>query len=343
MKTLPVFVALTAGVLIAAARAGAAAPVIDLNPIVQIVQEGKFELALRAVDTAIARNPDDPRLPVLRTQIVEAFARQTPNPKPTNVISAPAPVVTSRHAEPGKNFTTETADVPMIWIAPGSFMMSNTQGSDDDTFVTLTRGYWLGRTEVTQEQWQSVMENVPVPSFFKGSDRPVERVSWVLAMEFCHKLSERERAAGRVPEGYDYTLPTEAQWEYACRAGTTGSFAGELADLAWFERNSDRQTHPVAQKQPNAWGLYDMHGNVWEWCADGYGGYPGGRADDPMNDYTGPSAGSSRILRGGGWNSSVGECRSGYRIWQSLNAGGGFRLALTPRRDSPSAPSNSGH
>jgi formylglycine-generating enzyme required for sulfatase activity len=134
----------------------------------------------------------------------------------------------------------------MIWIAPGTFLMSSTHGAGDDTLVTLTRGYWLGQTEVTQGQWQAVIDRVPVPSFFKGSDRPVEQVGWNLVMEFCLKLTERERAAGRLPEGYTYTLPTEAQWEYACRAGTTGKYAGEIEAMAWYDTNSGAQTHPVA-------------------------------------------------------------------------------------------------
>jgi formylglycine-generating enzyme required for sulfatase activity len=243
----------------------------------------------------------------------------------------------ARTAEVGRNFTTLTAGVPMVWIAPGTFLMSNPQGSDDDTRVTLSRGYWLGRTEVTQAQWQSVMENLPRPSLFRGSDRPVERVPWVSAMEFCRKLDEQERAAGRLPDNYEYSLPTEAQWEYACRAGTTGSFAGELETLAWLRVNSEAQSHPVAQKQPNAWGLYDMHGNVWEWCVDGYQGYPGGAVTDWRGDYLAPSAATFRIVRGGSWSSTAGECRSGYRAWDPLNSRNGavgFRLALVPRGNS---------
>jgi len=310
----------------------------DLNLVLQIAQEGKFEIALRAVDRNLAIYPDDSRLVELRARLVEALARSAGNPVRVAAATTVVPEITNRVAETGHNFTCETADIPMVWIAPGTFMMTRTHGSDDDTLVTFTRGYWLGRTEVTQEQWQAVMDNVPVPSFFKGSDRPVERVSWVLAMEFTRKLNDRERAARRLPEGYEYTLPTEAQWEYACRAGTTGSYGGDLPAMAWYELNSDRQTHPVAQLRPNAWGLYDMHGNVSEWCADGYGGYPGGHVTDPTADYSGPSGGSARIIRGGSWANSAGECRSSNCYWQSLNysgAGVGFRLALAPLPKSP--------
>jgi len=241
---------------------------------------------------------------------------------------------------PGQDFTVATAEIAMIWINPGTFLLSDPMGSDDDTQVTLTRGYWLGRTEVTQEQWQTLMEHLPSPSYFKGSDRPVERVAWVSAMEFCRKLTERERAEGRLPAGYEYTLPTEAQWEYACRAGTTGPHAGNLDDLAWFGANSGQQTHPVAQKQPNAWGLHDMHGNVWEWCADGYNGYAGGSATDPFTAYDGPSAATHRMVRGGAWGNTAGQCRSSHRYWIMLNfvnAGSGFRVALAPVRTPPAA------
>ena len=121
------------------------------------------------------------------------------------------------------------------------------------------------------------------PSRFKGPDLPVESVSWHEAMAFCEKLTQREREAGRLPEGYEYTLPTEAQWEYACRAGTTTRFSfgdsdSDLGDYGWYGGNSSYTTHPVGEKLANPWGLYDMHGNVQEWCRDWYGNYPGERS-----------------------------------------------------------------
>jgi formylglycine-generating enzyme required for sulfatase activity len=145
--------------------------------------------------------------------------------------------------------------------------------------VTMTRTFYLGKTEVTQEQYVAVTGKNPAR--FKGRNRPVEGVRWDDATAFCKKLTEQERAAGRLPEGYAYTLPTEEQWEYACRAGSTGDYGnvsegteGKLEDMGWYEGNSGnrengrRETHDVGQKQPNAWGLYDMHGNVSEWCLD---------------------------------------------------------------------------
>jgi formylglycine-generating enzyme required for sulfatase activity len=224
----------------------------------------------------------------------------------------------------------------MVWIKAGNFIMGSPRleiGRYDDegprTRVTLTKGYWLGRYEVTQGEWQALMGSNP--SCFKnaGARAPVEQVAWDDAMEFCRKLTERERGAGRLPAGYEYTLPTEAQWEYACRAGTVGPYSGKAAfgDLGWFDQNSGETTHPVGQKRPNAWGLCDMHGNVWEWCRDWYGSYPVGSVRDPA----GPATGVHRVNRGGGWRNCVENGRSanrdgdepGFRFYTL-----GFRLAL---------------
>ncbi|MEY2881605.1 MAG: hypothetical protein RLZZ15_3985 [Verrucomicrobiota bacterium] len=341
MKSFRLLVALA---LSGAPRAGraAAADEPDVSSVLQIAAEGKYEIAIRAVDRLMTRYPASERLVELRTKFAEALARSRGNAGAKVAVTAAIrlPAIEHRGADAGRDFTSGTAEIAMVWIAPGAFVMSAVAGSDDDTRVTISKGFWLGRTEVTQEQWRAVIENVPLPSLFKGSDRPVERVSWVLAMEFGRKVTERERAAGRLPAGYEYTLPTEAQWEYACRAGRTGPFAGDVEAMAWFETNSGGQTHPVGQKRPNAWGLYDMHGNVPEWCADGYGGYPGGAVTDPMNDYSGPSAGTSRIIRGGGWDSAAGQCRSAGRWWQALNSSSvGFRLALAPVRGGGAAAS----
>ena len=308
------------------------------------------ERHLRLIRTGIAnrapgqtsqlqRPPISINVTLVRRSLITAFALLALTPVP-RAADAPArvipPGIDKTGPRIGQSFTLDPAAIGMIWIAPGTFLMSSTHGAGDDTRVTLTRGYWLGQTEITQAQWQAVMDRVPIPSRFKGSDRPVEQVEWDLVMEFCLKLTERERAAGRLPEGYRYTLPTEAQWEYACRAGTTGIYAGDLAAMAWYGANSGGQTHPVAQKQPNAWGLYDMHGNVKEWCADWYRGYAGGSVRDP----TGPATGQFRTLRGGEWSNFAGPCRSAFRQWQSPNGGNlliGFRVALAPQPGPPAA------
>ncbi|MBR5977526.1 MAG: formylglycine-generating enzyme family protein, partial [Verrucomicrobia bacterium] len=265
--------------------------------------------------------------------------------------------------ETSKNMTiplSDTVSLDMIRIEPGTFMMGSPEdelGRQDDEVqhqVTLTQGYWLGKYEVTQAQYEAVMGKNP--SCYKGADLPVEQVSWNDAVKFCEWLTAQERAAGRLPEGYEYTLPTEAQWEYACRAGTTTAFNNgtniptmlqrtdrpcpNLDPLAWYGYNSGEynsagnytgngKTFPVGQKQPNAWGLYDMHGNVWEWCLDRYGSYPSSAVTDPK----GPATGSGRVMRGGSWYFFAYYCRSAYRYGSDPGRNGsnyGFRVALSP-------------
>ena len=186
--------------------------------------------------------------------------------------------------------------------------------------VTLTKGFWIGETEVTQAQWESVMGNNP--SSFKGTDRPVEQVSWNDCQKFIRKVNVALKGGIR--------LPTEAEWEYACRAGTSGDYGGtgNLEEMGWYSKNSGETTHPVAQKKPNAWGLYDMHGNVWEWCADWHGDYPSGEVTDP----TGPRSGSYRVSRGGSWQVFFSDCRSAYRSgWGPDNRNNfiGFRIVCS--------------
>lgn len=209
----------------------------------------------------------------------------------------------------------------MVWCPPGTFTMGSDKGDRDETPhpVTLTKGFWMGKTEVTQAQWKSVMGHNP--SYDKGDDRPVEMVSWDDCQEFCKNTGLQ--------------LPTEAQWEYACRAGSTGEYAGtgNLDDMGWYDgnsggktHNSGGKTHPVGTKQPNAWGLYDMHGNVGEWCADWKGAYPEGAVTDPK----GASSGSRRVARGGSWDDGAASCRSAYRGYDyppSTHYDLGFRLS----------------
>jgi formylglycine-generating enzyme required for sulfatase activity len=175
--------------------------------------------------------------------------------------------------------------------------------------VTLTQPFELGVYEVTQEHYESVMGTNP--SRYKGPQNPVEQVSWDDAVEFCRKLSAMP---AEKKTGYVYRLPTEAEWEYACRVGTTTTYSigdsdSELGDYAWYDKNSGFGTHPVGGKKPNAWGLYDMHGNVWEWCQDWYGYYPSGSVTDP----TGSTSGSSRVLRGGSFSYHSSNVRSATR------------------------------
>ncbi len=211
----------------------------------------------------------------------------------------------------------------LVSIKPGTFTMSS-PGTEVDrysnnegpqTVVTLTKAFWMGKYEVTQAEYLALMGSNP-SEILGDLKRPVEHVYWNDAMNYCTKLTSQERAAGRLPAGYVYRLPTEAEWEYACRAGTTTRFSfgddpnyTQLGNYAWFSSNSGGTTHPVGMKLPNPWGLYDMHGNVWEWCLDWIGVYPGGSMTDPR----GPNTGSSRADRGGGWADDGRYCRSACR------------------------------
>jgi formylglycine-generating enzyme required for sulfatase activity len=226
----------------------------------------------------------------------------------------------------------------LIWVPPGSFMMGSPNDEPErnkaegpQTHVTITKGFWLGKTEVTQAQYEAVMGTNPSTFKTASADAPVERASWIDAMAFCRKLNERERAAGRLPKGYAYTLPTEAQWEYSHRAGTTTAYPGEPDATSWYDRNSGGTTHPVGTKRPNAWGFHDMAGNVVEWCYDWYGDYRGGTVTDP----TGPERGYYRMARGGSWRTDARVGRSAARSGGSegrLDYTIGFRIALAAAR-----------
>jgi formylglycine-generating enzyme required for sulfatase activity len=233
----------------------------------------------------------------------------------------------------------------MVWIPPGTFVMgspaSETDRNGDETqhTVTLTQGFYMGKYLVTQADYLAMIGSNP--SYFTTKDyngnpipadlnRPVEQVNWTDATNYCARLTQQEQAAGRLSAGWVYRLPTESEWEYACRAGTTTAFHygnalhGGMANFYdYYEYDASigdiyvsnpavpwlARTTAVGSYQPNAWGLYDMHGNVWEWCRDWYGSYPAGSVTDPQ----GPTSGSFRVLRGGGWNFNAWDCRSAFR------------------------------
>jgi formylglycine-generating enzyme required for sulfatase activity len=238
----------------------------------------------------------------------------------------------------------------MVWIKPGTFVMGSPASDPDSssverpqTTVTLTKGFWMGAHPVTQAEYTAVIGSNP-SNFSANPNNPVEEVNWAAANTYCTTLTASESAAGRLPAGWAYRLPTEAEREYCCRAGarttrfcygddsganTNNPSGGALGNYAWYEANSNLTTQPVEQKLGNAWGLMDMHGNVSEWCQDWYGNYPGGAVIDPQ----GPATGSARVIRGGAWYEFAQFCRSANRFANApdeADGATGFRVVLAP-------------
>ncbi|MCR5382763.1 MAG: SUMF1/EgtB/PvdO family nonheme iron enzyme [Lentisphaeria bacterium] len=325
-----------------------------------------FAEALKGAQSATSRpsNADKPK----RQQ---SAVTPTPLPQPPVVTPISQPPIESVERKGNLTFKlAEDVDLEMVWIPAGTFMMgspANEVGRNNDETqhkVILSKGFWIGKYPVTQAQYMAVVgEN---PSNFKtyGGDSyicrkvsfwerllggknkdisvdmllPVEQVSWNSAIHYCSILNKTHNA--ELPSRYEFSLPTEAQWEYACRAGTRNALndnrnlsGGDndpaLDKLGWYNHNSKR-TELVGQKKPNAWGLYDMHGNVWEWCSDWYGEYPHLRV---VTDPVGPSSGSYRVLRGGSWRNDARYCRSADRSSYGPSFSYiyvGFRLALAP-------------
>ncbi len=292
---------------------------------------------IRELEAPVSR----PKRPAAAPPQPEASAAETPSPARQRVsrsasrpmVEPPVPSPPAEAAQAGE-VITNSIGIKMVLIPAGEFLMGSPDSDEDaDTRekpqhrVKITRPFYLGVSPVTQEEYERVMGKNP--SGCKGDrQRPVETVSWNDAAEFCRRLSEKE--------GKTYRLPTEAEWEYACRAGRTtkwcfGDSQSQLADYAWYDDNSGGTTHPVGEKKPNAWGLYDMHGNVYEWCDDWYDQdyYSASPAADPK----GPDSTAYRVLRGGSWFDFPGLSRSAYRDWDSpvfRYHGYGFRLARTP-------------
>ena len=219
----------------------------------------------------------------------------------------------------------------MVLIKAGTFMRIKFP-------ITITRDFWIGKYEVTQGEFTAVLGRNP--SHFTGdSNRPVEKVTFLGANSYCSALTQRERESGRLPAGYEYRLPSEAEWEYACRAGSTNLFSfgddASIADqFAWTAGNSEATTHPVGLKRPNSWGIYDMHGNVWEWCSDWFEPYPAA----PLTDPVGPASSKYKLFKGGGWNQEVQFARASSRFMMSPSNGihfVGFRVVLGPIHPRP--------
>ncbi len=229
----------------------------------------------------------------------------------------------------------------MVWLPPGTFRMGSPLADPDylanegpQTEVRLTQGFFLGRKEVSQGEYAALMRSNP-SAFAGDSNRPVETVRWREATNYCARLTQREQAAGRIPATWRYRLPTEAEWEYAARAGGTNRFGfreEEIYENAWLAGNSLGAPHPTGAQRPNAWGLYDLAGNVAEWCADACGDYPGAVVVDPQ----GATQGQARVVRGGGGVAPRAFCRAGARDARSgadyRDAWVGFRVVLALAR-----------
>jgi len=206
--------------------------------------------------------------------------------------------------------------IKFVWVPPGEFVMGDDRYADEAPShrVRITKGFWLGRCEVTNAQFRRFCPDHDSGMYggrdLDGDDQPVVMVNWYEANAFCEWLGEEAEGSFR--------LPTEAEWEYACRAGTQSRFSfgdtpDRMGEYAWYDQNSKHTSHPVGQKKENAWGLHDMHGNVFEWCADWAA--KGYSTRNPSRDPKGPDAGEKRVLRGGGWAHFPEQCTVSSRFW----------------------------
>ena len=269
-----------------------------------------------------------------------AFARSQEVAEPDGAASAQSADGWSSPDKAGARMEIEIEGVKTAfrWAPPGSFKRRWSKGTerfwekqtdwDDDKIdykITLTQGFWLAETETTQDLWEAVMGENPSEGARSGKT-PVNNMSWEEMQEFISKLND----GGYAPNDFEFRLPTEAQWEYACLAGWTKEVYGELNDIAWYSKNSEGLVHEVGQKQANAWGLYDMIGNVWEWCSDWYGKFP----NQDLTDYDGPLEGSVRVYRGCSCRSNVWDSEYNRNVEKDLgvrSAERGFRFALVPK------------
>jgi formylglycine-generating enzyme required for sulfatase activity len=283
--------------------------------------------------TSTCRNAyiGDYRMGSVGFRVVLASAEVVPVVKPTH--EKPALSFEQRISSPKEKARLEklgavrnSLGMVMMPIPAGEFIMGTAKVRFESPphKVKITKPYYLSATEVTQGQWKALMGSNP--SYMQGDDLPADVPSWNACQEFVKKLSAKE--------GKTYRLPTEAEWEYACRAGSKTKFCSgddgeQLGEYAWYKANSDLWLHPVGQKKPNAWGLYDMHGNVREWCQDrGLGAY----SQEEQIDPTGATKGNQRVFRGGAWFSTANQCRSAIRDARHTHWGGyfGLRVVLVP-------------
>jgi formylglycine-generating enzyme required for sulfatase activity/predicted Ser/Thr protein kinase len=293
----------------------------------------------QSIDSADSRQARGPTLKQ-PAEVISASASAKPllETKPAAVLPPEPPRPSALDDESTIQWNDNSLGLTFVVCGSGSFTMGSPPSENGykeeeaQVDVTHTKRFWIAKYEVTQRQWKQVNKYSTLPEEKADeADHPVTYVSWHDAMSFCQKLTESERSLGRLPRGWSYSLPTEAQWEYACRAGSARAhyFGNQSADLdahCWYRSNSAGRTHEVGLKPPNKIGLHDMYGNVWEWCKDSYSDkLPGGR-DPERNDPEG-----RRIRRGGSWNSVNIYCRSALRSSSRPNMRNdsfGFRLAL---------------
>jgi formylglycine-generating enzyme required for sulfatase activity/serine/threonine protein kinase len=301
-------------------------------------------------------------------KITSREVEESQEASPTDAVTAPSTeeeslVSSEEGSRAGEERDDNALKLKLCWCPPGRFRMGSPTNepergkNEGPVNVTLSRGFWLGQFEVTQSQWQSVMGTTVKEQRVDqrngaGPDHPIYHVSHTEAEEFCRKFTESERGARRLPSGWEYRLPTEAQWEYACRAGTTtatafgnrlGSVDANFAGGAPYNGAAAGpfldKTAPVGKYRPNAWGLYDMHGNVWEWCRDGTGGLSFFDDVEPLRggvDPLGPAAAQGRVMRGGSWRIPGRDLRSAFRLPRPRDfryCDLGFRVARVPSEE----------
>ena len=247
----------------------------------------------------------------------------------------PPAVISDRKLPPEGTSASNWLGMQVVYLFPKSFIMGSNNGSSEEKpghQVTIKEGFYMGRHEMRMGLWFTVMGSNP-DNFngIYGEDLPVVQVSWIAVQSFLRNLNQKAKELG---DKFEYRLPTEAEWEYACRAGTTGDYAGDLGEIAWYAHNSGDQTHSIGKKQPNDFGLYDMHGNVWEWCQDvWHDSYVGA----PVDGSAWMSGGnqSLRVVRGGSYHDPASSLRSAYR-WEfprdQSDQRIGFRVVAVPRR-----------
>jgi formylglycine-generating enzyme required for sulfatase activity len=315
------------------------------NVVPILVNDYRFDDTVRAhLPETLRALPDYNGLPLydtffteamerLRTRFLEESVQRSITPAPPQDASVVQQIIAEavrQAAQPLAPRITNSIGMEFVLIPAGTFLMGSNDGEIEEQTVhqvAISQPFYLGMYPVTQGQWEQVMRTKP-SEFTGDGNRPVETVSWDDAQKFIQLLNAKEGGAL-------YRLPTEAEWEYACRAGSTTAYSfgddpSQLDAYGWYYRNAGGTTHPVGQRKPNDWGLYDMHGNVWEWVQDWYEAY----TPEPVTDPHGPSWGSSQVIRGGSWGHDAESCRSAYRSdvapgYRHLSLG--FRLLRTAR------------